>query len=112
MKNTIGAFLKFLIYPYLMIKKYYNYNIRIGKVIKENKDPELNRLRIHNLLLVLLFICFPVIVGLAVHSILSGYLISIIGAKFLSLNPAFKEEEKISKILVSLGYDLTVTWIP
>lgn len=47
-----------------------------------------------------------------------GYLITILGARFLSLNPIFKEEEKITSIFASLGNidaegnPWTVTWTP
>lgn len=53
-----------------------------------------------------------------IYAFFGGYLSSIIGAWFLSLNPVFKEQEKIVHIFSTLGYidsegnPWKVTWTP
>ena len=163
---------KVIAYPYSIIKKYNNYNIRVGEIVNELKDDELNRIRKNNGKLILIFIYFPIVLGMtlsfySINShyrdyqyfwkkvttpaiqevgvidkvtskiqkakiilfqnpirkndyilILYGYLITLFGARFLSMNPAFKEEEKIANIFSSLGYTdaegkpWQVTWTP
>jgi hypothetical protein len=50
--------------------------------------------------------------------VMYGYMIAIMGARFLSINPIFKEEAKITEIFASLGMidsqgnPWTVTWTP
>jgi hypothetical protein len=162
---------RILAYPFVIVKKYQNYNIRIGEMKSELKDDELDRLRTNNGKLTLLFVYLPIVLGILLSGIsvnahkydyqsywhrinrvdktdgltdgiekkykkvkiavtelpvkkydimfiIYGYLFTILGARFLSLNPVFKEEEKITSIFASLGYidadgnPWQVTWTP
>jgi hypothetical protein len=162
---------KILGYPYSIIKKYNNYNIRVAEIVTELKDDELNRIRKNNGKLIMIFIYFPILLGLilstvSIHShyydyqnyfnkinrqnmentlsekigskikkakiivfeapirktdfilIVYGYIFALLGARFLSINPIFKEEDKITNIFASLGYTdaegkpWVVTWTP
>lgn len=170
--KVIGKFIfRVLAYPYSIVKKYNNYNIRVGEIVNELKDEGLNRIRFRNARLLLIFIYFPLMIGLGISSwniyqhkndyvnywnnvtysehssglgdtinkkirkvkiivrdfpvkqddalyLFYAYLFTLVGARFLSLNSAFKEEEKIIGIFASLGYTdaegepWQVTWTP
>jgi hypothetical protein len=162
---------KILAYPYTILKKYQNYNIRVGDMKNELKDDELERVRANNAKLTLFFIHLPTVLGMLlcgfsinshkydyqnywskIHRVekadgitdgiskkykkvktivtevplrkydfiflIYGYMITILGARFLSLNPIFKEEDKITGIFASLGFldaegkPWKVTWTP
>jgi hypothetical protein len=170
---------RILVYPYTIIKKYNNYNIRLGdmaNLLKEQDkeeivQEEIGDLRKTNGKLIMTFIYFPILVGficssLSINShsfeyknywgkitkptidvgivdkvktkfsqakiiitecpykkndgifILYGYLVALLGARFLSMNPVFKEEDHKSTVFGSLGYvdaegePWQITWTP
>lgn len=171
LKILLRFILSILSYPYTIIRKYNDYNIRVGEMVNELKDEELNNIRLNNGKLVLIFIYLPITIGIlfsafsinfhkkdyitywnnikkeekssGINSVINskikkakliinefpvkksdilflvyGYVAALIGARFLSLHPSFKQEKKLSEIFASLGYTdaegnpWKITWTP
>ena len=67
--KIIGRFIfRILSYPYSIVRKYNNYNIRVGELVNELKDDELNRIRFRNAKLLLVCIYLPLMIGLGLSS--------------------------------------------
>lgn len=171
-KRILSFLIGIIVYPYTIIKKYNDYNIRISEIANELKDASIFRIKKNNIKLIFLFIQLPIILGMLVfvyscysnkseiykfYKILTfenkhdpgifgainfsyrkvkyaldqfpvkseqlallgySYILSIIGARFLSLHPAFKKEDEIKAIFGTLGYidgeghPWKVTWTP
>lgn len=172
-KKIVSFILETLLYPYSIIKKYNEYNLRILEIANELKDEGIYRIQKNNIKLVFMFIHIPIIIGILFFLIYSfeskeeyyrfykilvyenksisptmfdgieflfkkinlaiaqfpiksdqlklifcSYALTLVGAKFLSLHPAFKKEDEIKTIFSSLGYidgegkPWKVTWTP
>lgn len=171
-KKIFFGLLNIVLYPYRVLKKYNDYNIRITEIANELKDPSIFRIKKNNIKLIFFFIHLPLILGIAffiyscfenkteiykfykiityenkldsglfdsinfnfrkikyalsefpikkdqLNILFYSYLLSVLGARFLSLHPAFKKEQEIITIFGNLGYvdgegrPWKVTWTP
>jgi hypothetical protein len=62
-----------LLFPYTLVQKYNDYNSRIGEIVNEINDEDLNRIRKNNGKLVLIFVYLPLCLG-AVLGLISIYI--------------------------------------
>jgi hypothetical protein len=62
-KLLMSFVLGILLYPYSVIKKYNDYNIRITEIANELKDVSIFRIKKNNIKLIFIFIHLPLIIG-------------------------------------------------
>ena len=63
-KRISSFLLNAILYPYSVIKKYNEYNIRITEIANELKDEGIFRIKKNNVKIVFLFIHLPILIGL------------------------------------------------